>query len=424
MKNDPSVDKSSGGVSGDAGSTSTVAKDAPKATPISVQIPAAPLRGESESHDPRARAPLPIGERIGADTRFSGRGIVAAFLDSGFYAHPDLVTPHSRIHAYHDLIHEKDGVDLLSTSNGDASSWHGMMSTVVAAGNGSLSNGRFRSVAPDLGLVLVKVGTLSRVHHDDIARGIEWALINRARYDIRILNISAGGDYEASHLDDVMSRFAEAAIRAGIVVVAAVGNQGHRPGYVVPPASVPAVISVGGIDDRGNPNLGQVTGYRSSYGPTIDGLQKPEVVTVADWIPAPILPGTMTATQVALLAKLHKTGDGQLKETIERYPGVLPSLDEVKDSPAYLIRQIVDAGLRDELVINEHYKMADGTSFAAPIVTSVIAQMLEANPRLKPLEVKRILLRTAKRLPNLEVDRQGWGVVDPRAAVDQALRAK
>ncbi|WP_394850587.1 S8 family serine peptidase [Pendulispora brunnea] len=387
-----------------------------------MQIPAAPLRGEAESHDPRARAPLPIGERIGADTRFSGRGIVAAFLDSGFYAHPDLVTPHSRIHAYHDLIHEKDGVELLST--GDASSWHGMMSTVVAAGNGSLSNGRFRSVAPDLGLVLVKVGTLSRVHHDDIARGIEWALVNRARYDIRILNISAGGDYEASHLDDVMSRFAEAAIRAGIVVVAAVGNQGHRPGYVVPPASVPAVISVGGIDDRGNPNLGQVTGYRSSYGPTIDGLQKPEVVTVADWIPAPILPGTMTATQIALLAKLHKTPDGQLKQTIERYPGVLPSLDEVKDSPAYLIRQIVDAGLRDELVINEHYKMADGTSFAAPIVTSVIAQMLEANPRLKPLEVKRILLRTAKRLPNLEVDRQGWGVVDPRAAVDQALRAK
>ena len=63
----------------------------------------------------------------------------------------------------------------------------------------------------------------------------------------------------------------------------------------------------------------------------------------------------------------------------------------------------------------------DGTSFSAPIVTSVVAQMLEANPRLKPSDVKRILLQTAKRLPNLEVDRQGWGAVQPKAAVARAL---
>src|SRR5438045_547542 len=164
--------------------------------------------------DPRSYAPLPVAERVGADERFSGRGVVAAFLDSGFFGHPDLTTPHTRIHAYEDLIHNRSGVDLLK--EGDPSSWHGMMSTVVAAGNGSLSQGRFRSLAPDLGLVLLKVGTLSRVHHDDIARGIEWVLVNRARYDIRVLNISCGGDYEISYLEDTMSRFAEAAVRAGI----------------------------------------------------------------------------------------------------------------------------------------------------------------------------------------------------------------
>jgi serine protease AprX len=54
-------------------------------------------------------------------------------------------------------------------------------------------------------------------------------------------------------------------------------------------------------------------------------------------------------------------------------------------------------------------------------VTSVVAQMLEANPALKPAEVKRILIQTAQRLPNLEVDRQGWGAVNPRAAVDRAI---
>jgi serine protease AprX len=54
--------------------------------------------------DPRGREPLPITERVGSDLRFTGRGVVAAFLDAGFYAHPDLTTPHSRIHGYYDLV--------------------------------------------------------------------------------------------------------------------------------------------------------------------------------------------------------------------------------------------------------------------------------------------------------------------------------
>ncbi|MDQ3264941.1 MAG: S8 family serine peptidase [Myxococcota bacterium] len=372
--------------------------------------------------DPRSRAPLPIAERIGADPRFTGKGVVAAFLDSGFYAHPDLTQPHTRIHAYEDLIHRKSGTEHLAEA--DTSSWHGMMTSVVAGGNGTLSGGKFRSLAPDLGLVLLKVGTMSRVHHDDITRGIEWVLINRARYDIRILNISCGGDYEVSYLEDTMSRFAEAAVRAGIVVIAAVGNNGQRPGYIVPPASVPAVISVGGLDDYGNPTLGKITPYRSSYGPTIDGIMKPEVITLADWVPAPILPNTPTAAQAALLSQLNEAKDDQLQGLIARSPGIFASLDEVKDRAPYHIRQVVSACLRDGLVIDEHYKMVDGTSFAAPIVTSVVAQMLEANPALKPLEVKRILIQTARRLHDVPVDRQGWGAIQPRLAVEKALELK
>jgi serine protease AprX len=364
--------------------------------------------------------PLPIAERIGADPRFTGRGVVAAFLDAGFFAHPDLVTPFTRIHAYHDLLSSKSGLEHLN-DGADPSAWHGMMSTVVAAGNGSLSDGRFKSLAPNLGLVLVKVGTMSRVHHDDIARGIEWVLLNRARYDIRILNISCGGDYEASYLDDVMSRFAEAAIRAGIVVVAAVGNAGHRPGFILPPASVPAVISVGGLDDGGNPHHGRITGYRSSYGPTIDGLQKPEVITLADWLAAPILPDTPTAKEATLLKRMDAAPDEDLHKILREHPGVSRALDEAKERPAYILRQIIASSLRDNLVIDRHYKMVDGTSFAAPIVTGVVAQMLEANPALTHGQVKRILIQTARRLPNLEIDRQGWGAVQPRAAVERAI---
>ena len=108
--------------------------------------------------NPRARAPLPIPARTGADPRFTGKGVVAAFLDSGFYAHPDLVTPFSRIHAYENCSRTSPAPK--TSGSPDASSWHGMMSSVVAAGNGALSGGSFRSLAPDLGLVLVKVGTV------------------------------------------------------------------------------------------------------------------------------------------------------------------------------------------------------------------------------------------------------------------------
>lgn len=384
---------------------------------------AVPVSPPTDRVNSSVNAPLPVAERTGADPRFTGRGIVAAFLDSGFFAHPDLTTPHTRIHHYEDLIHRKSGVQLLNDTT-DASAWHGMMSTVVAAGNGQQSSGKFKGLAPDLGLVLLKVGTLSRVHHDDIARGIEWVLVNRGRYDIRVLNISCGGDYEISYLDDVMSRFAEAAVRAGIVVIAAVGNNGHRPGYIVPPASVPAVISVGGLDDAGNPGLGRVGAWRSSYGPTIDGVQKPEVITLADWIAAPILPGTPTQIQAAFLAKLDATPDAELAKVISENPGIMPALDEARDRQPYLLRQIIAVGLHNEKVIDGHYKMVDGTSFAAPIVTSVVAQMLEANPALNPQQVKRILMQTAKRLPNVDVDRQGWGAVQPRAAVARALELK
>jgi serine protease AprX len=203
-----------------------------------------------------------------------------------------------------------------------------------------------------------------------------------------------------------------------------VGNRGDRPGWVLPPASVPAVISVGGVDDAGNPRMGRVSLYRSSCGPTVDGLQKPEVVTLADWLAAPILPNTPTAKQAALLSLLERTPDDQLVQVIEEHKGVYKQLDEVKSQPTYLIRELVSAGLRDGLVIDKHYKMVDGTSFAAPIVTSVVAQMLEANPELDPQRIKRILLQTAKRLPNLEVDRQGWGAVQPKLAVERALQLR
>ena len=45
---------------------------------------------------------LSIPERLDANPRFTGRGVVIALVDSGFYPHPDLMRPKRRIKAYAD----------------------------------------------------------------------------------------------------------------------------------------------------------------------------------------------------------------------------------------------------------------------------------------------------------------------------------
>src|SRR5437870_5203236 len=76
---------------------------------------------------------LPTPLRMDADERFTGRGVTVAFLDSGFYAHPDLKTPRDRIVGYHSIF-AADG-DQTSLETNDVASWPGMMTSVVAAGS-------------------------------------------------------------------------------------------------------------------------------------------------------------------------------------------------------------------------------------------------------------------------------------------------
>ncbi len=358
--------------------------------------------------------------RLDADERFTGRGVTIAFLDSGFYPHVDLTTPDNRIIGYRNMM--ADDGDLSTLFQADVASWHGMMTSVVAAGNGSLSNGFYRGIAPESDVVLVKLARTGRITEQNIEDGLEWILENRTRYKIRIVNISAGGDFEQSYLYDSLSETVEECARQGLTIVCAVGNAGHLPNHpVFPPASAPSCIAVGGLDDNNSINRAKRGMYRSSYGPTLDGLQKPEVIAPSIWVPAPILPNTPTASQADLLEKLDKSTDDALHEIIRENPGIDGELDAALDRPVHSIRQIIALKIRRENVITKNYKYVDGTSFAAPIVSSVAAQMLEANPALTPQQVKRILISTAERLPHYEVDRQGWGVIDPRRAVEKAL---
>ena len=363
---------------------------------------------------------LPTPLRMDAHESFSGKGVTIAFLDSGFFAHDDLTKPTDRIVAYHNIFSPDDDLNALKKS--DVASWHGMMTSVVAGGNGHLSEGFYRGIASDAQVVLVKVGRTGRIPEKNIQQGLEWIIDHAIEFGVRVVNISAGGDFEQTYLENSLCQTVERAVRAGLIVVCAVGNAGMAPGHpVLPPASSPAAVSVGGLDDQNSLDRAKRGMYRSSYGPTIDGLQKPELIAPGIWVAAPILPSTPTADQAQLYSALDAAADKELQAIIECSPGIDRDLDGARDLPAPLLRQLITIKLREGNVINGNYKYVDGTSFASPIVASIVACMLEANPKLTPQQVKRILIDTAERVPGVEIERQGWGVVAPRKAVEVAL---
>ena len=67
------------------------------------------------------------------------------------------------------------------------------------------------------------------------------------------------------------------------------------------------------------------------------------------------------------------------------------------------------------------YARVGGTSFASPQVTAVVAQMLQVNPDLSPIEVRTLLRQTASQSENPD-NRMGWGIVDADAAIRAAER--
>ena len=55
-------------------------------------------------------------------------------------------------------------------------------------------------MAPDADVVLVKLAETGRITEQNIQDGLEWILANRTKYNIRVVNISAGGDFEQNYL--------------------------------------------------------------------------------------------------------------------------------------------------------------------------------------------------------------------------------
>ena len=370
----------------------------------------------AHSHAQSRFAVIPVAERLDADRTRTGRGVTIAFLDSGFYPHPDL---RDRIVAYHDVANPKAKLDEMSAPW----QWHGTQTAVTAAGDGALSDGVYRGLASDAAVVLVKVSNRGRISDENIVFGLEWVIANRHRYNIQVVSMSLGGDADVSFAESIVDEAAEKAVRAGLTLIVAAGNAGctadHRP---IPPANSPSVITVGGYDDGNALGPRDLAPYCSSFGPTTDGLIKPEIVAPAIWVAATILPGTEPYRQAEALSALAAAPDYLLQIALRdlHYAAGLPA--GLANADVATIRVEIERSLQERKIVATHYQHVDGTSFAAPIVASVVAQMLEANPHLTPAVIKNILISSADRAGGLSLLQQGYGVFNARRAVEMAAR--
>lgn len=359
--------------------------------------------------------------RVHANTNFSGRGVTIAFLDSGFYPHPDLSRPKNRILCYLDAT-GRVPIEKQSFKKPVITSWHGLMTSAICAGNGFLSNHLYRGIAERAKLVLVKTGNLRGrgIRDRDISRALTWVLNNRERFNIRVVNISLGGDSPTTGKFTELDELVEEAVAAGIVVVVAAGNSGHP--VIAPPAGAPSAITVGGLNDQNHLDPRYRRLYWSSYGRGINGVRKPDIIAPAIWLAAPMLPKTSTHNAALYFWRLAHASDIELSNLLKSNYVQTRLSKKMHDLPATEARTAIREYMNEQKFIHPHYQHVDGTSMASPIVSGVVAQMLEANPSLKPAQVKEIVMTTADPLNDAPAERQGAGAINAGRAVAAALR--
>ena len=306
----------------------------------------------------------------------TGAGVGVATIDSGVNPwHEDL---EGRV------VHFADFVNAQSQPYDDYG--HGTHVAGIIAGSGQDSNGVHRGVAPGAHLVVLKaLDTTGNGFTSNVIAAIDYAIANRAAYNIRVLNLSvAAGVYE-SFTKDPLTLAAKRAVDSGIVVVAAAGNRGRdasgQPQYggIASPGNAPWVLTVGATSDLGTADRrDDVVATFSSRGPSpIDENAKPDLVA----------PGV----------NIESTAD--------------PSSALFSANPASRVWGSIRTG-------SEPYLSLTGTSMAAPVVTGAIALMLEVNAALTPNAVKAILEYTAESRDGYNHLTQGAGFLNTRGAVE------
>jgi serine protease AprX len=306
---------------------------------------------------------------------YDGTGVGVAVIDSGIYAHDDLQTANG---AGSRIVYSQSFVTGLDASDQYG---HGTHVAGIVGSNGADSTGpgftrTLRGVAPNVNLINLRVLDANGAGTDaGVIAAIDEAITLKNTYNVRIINLSLGRPVFESYTLDPLCQAAEAAWKAGIIVVAAAGNYGrdnsadeHGYGTIVAPGNDPYVITVGAMNDMGTQTRSDdVIASYSSKGPTaIDHIVKPDLVAPGNGTVSLLSPNSTLATN---------------------YPDFL-----VPNS----YYQTGGTG------ISSSYLRLSGTSMATPVVSGAAALLLEQNPSLTPDQVKARLMKTAwKPLPLL-----------------------
>ena len=106
---------------------------------------------------------------------------------------------------------------------------------------------------------------------------------------------------------------------------------------------------------------------------------------------------------------------------VRRHHQLFEFTKEQAHQPNEILYQQLQERVHQYKLIHPKYQHVDGTSVAAPIVSGVVAQLLEANPRLSPQQVKDILCQTAEPIGQIARHKQGAGAINGTKAVQEAL---
>ena len=303
---------------------------------------------------------------------YTGAGVTVALIDTGV---ADLADLSGRVLPVYDDMTGKWSPCANFTGEDCGDSYgHGTFMAGIIAGNGALSGGSYKGVAPGANILSVKIaGRDGSTDVSTVLAAIEWVVSFKDRYNVKVLNLSLGTTGKQTYRTDPMNYAVQEAWEHGIAVVVAASNLGPEAGTVSKPADDPWVITVGATDDRGTPGLGDdALPDFSAHGPTAaDGLAKPDLVA----------PG-------AHVVSLRAPGSA-----IESIPSAM-----------------ADA----------HYRRGSGTSMSTAAVSGSIALMLQAKPAMTPDRVKYALMATARNAASNDPMAVGEGVVDAYAATFNA----
>jgi len=229
---------------------------------------------------------------------------------------------------------------------------HGTFVASIAAGSAP----GYAGAAPNANLVDLDVMDDNGVGRtSDVIAAAEWIYVNHKAKGIRVANFSLHSGAVNHFWLDPLNVAVEKLWFAGVTVVAAAGNYGTAAGpsgVKYAPGSDPFVLTVGAIDIGGTAGIGNDNRAPfSAYGRTPDGFWKPEICAPGRYMVGAIPMGSTLAAQKA--ANIKATG----------------------------------------------YIELSGTSFAAPVISGLAAQILARSPGFTPDQVKGAVLRRARPVP-------------------------